>query len=341
MEQEMLGASESPLETMKHSGSVTVEKFAAVDEMTDEDFSEEASQIGQLRAPMSTYWQDESGEQSAEEAEPETLTRSEAEQSLREMFSLPLDQMEAKGGLAEYMNDVVMERVGQYEKSPSFRRLIEGHAKLLQHKSESTAFDLYGDQLEDDDSEESFNLFDDEDFDVEIGIAEGVGSKGAKKASGGRNVAESETLQTRFDRLEKKLRDMVVSNHGPTSKFALSILSSSEFQFLSESSAREQAEQEEQIQRLLEDIMRRVEDGEHDAETPAERKSLSVNELINEETMLELLGRDVVSELEKVLRNGVLARSLDEIESNAVQLDTEVTDLLHSYFFVGGPVEGS
>lgn len=263
------------------------------------------------------------------------------EQELREMFSLPLNKLDLMKESEKFMDEAILERIGKFEESPSFKDLIKGHAELLEHKSKTTGFDLYGELLDSkeklvkNDSNDDFDFFNDN-FDFEMEDSEEqMDDKNGTFAGEESKEINNGKIQTRFDRLEAKLKEMLVSNHAPTAEFALSILSSSEFHFLSELSENEREEQEQTIQKMLEQIMNQVENGQYSPRSPAQREILSVNELIDEQTMLDLLGKDVVTELEKVLREGVLARSLEELESQTEQIDSGITDLLHSYFFVG------
>ena len=290
------------------------------------------------------------------------------EKELIDIYSLPMKEFSNYENEEDYVDDVLLDRVQDFRKDYSYHQLLENHAKLLEYKSKETGFDLYGDSLnekpinpedlkgfgfrEDIEEEEitqsklsevdqmveeseDIDFFDEDTYDIQQKIEKEKRNETMLEFQNQLETSGEElNFESRFDRLDKQLKEMIVSNHAPTSDLAFSILSSQEYKDLIEFNISEKKEQKEKIQKQLEKIMAQVENGQF-VQKPKEKLIVNVNELIDEKTMVQILGKDVVETLNKNLKEGILHKTWEDIENEPTTTDAQVTDLLNSYFFVG------
>jgi hypothetical protein len=143
-----------------------------------------------------------------------------------------------------------------------------------------------------------------------------------------------EMFRNRFTRIEELLKMNMLSDDHIESEFAINILSSEEFKKLKSLAEQEELRTKKQMKTIVDSIMRKIEKGTY-KKKKEKRTSVHVNELLDEQTMINILGKDVVEELHKTLRDGVVNISMEDLENSLTSSVVDPTDLMNSYFFVG------
>jgi hypothetical protein len=305
------------------------------------------------------------------------------ERELKEIFSLSVKEIGTYYNNSEYVDDILLQRIKDFNNTSSFNDILEGHAKLLEHKSNETGFDLYGEALDekeikdelseidvgnlkgfgiredvdemqedelkemtdnqieeslneetvDNQEDDFFDFFDEDTTDVKLQLEKEENIENLSKEISQSQVNE-EDIVNKYDRLDKMLKEMIMSNHAPTSDLAISVLSSKEYKDLMKIGEHEKSLEMEKMKKIVDEIMEKVEDGKYIQ--PEEKKMIvNVNELIDENTMVEILGKDMLNTLQNTLSEGILQKTLEDIENEPTTSASQVTDLLNSYFFVG------
>jgi len=305
------------------------------------------------------------------------------EKELKEIFSLSVKEIGTYYNENEYVDDILLQRIKDFNNTSSFNDILEGHAKLLEYKSNETGFDLYGEALdeketkedlseidvgdlkgfgiredvdemqedelkemthkqieeslneeaEDNQEDDFFDFFDEDTTDVKMQLEKEENIENITKEISN-SPANEEDIVNKYDRLDKMLKEMIMSNHAPTSDLAISVLSSKEYKDLMKIGEHEKSLEMEKMKKIVDEIMERVENGKY--VKPEDKKMIvNVNELIDENTMVEILGKDMLNTLQNTLSEGILQKTLEDIENEPTTSASQVTDLLNSYFFVG------